>query len=643
MPAGAPRDDTDGMQDLNRLADELTAIGQRLVAVSAQLRAGQPAYPAAPPQYPAAPSGYPAGPPLYQQAPPPPWVAPQPYVQAPMPPGRPVTPPPASWPPPPRPGLLDREGASGRLLAWVGGTVTLLGVVLLMVLAVQRGWLGPVPRVITGAVLGLVMIGLAVRVHRLTGGRTGALALMATGTAALYLDVIAATTLYDLLALPAGLVVGLAVAAGGLVFADRWREEVLAVTAVAGAALFALALTGLTAPELVAFVLVLQVAATPVQLRRGWAGLALTGALPPVLAGFLCGIIAAIEGHSATTVMAAVAVAIVGGAVAVLGTVVGERLPRGVSAAMLALAPGPALLVATLLGRWPATLLAAAVAAVAAAMWAVRRLDRDLRAVAGAIGAVAAFEATVLAFDGFGLTIALLAEAIVLAVAAWRLGRDGVLVAAGCFLLTGGLYALAGDLPPESLLLHGPLVDGGRPGLTSALGVSVLLMLAAAGWALAAHRRERLGSAEWPLWVIIIGVVLYGEVGAILSTSQLIVATDGGFVAGHAAVTVSWTVAALVLLVRGIRSKPLRATGFGLVGAALFKLVAFDLASLDGVARVVTFLGAGLVLLAAGTLYARVVAAAEGTEDGSERGTEDGSKDGTQTGNGAPAGGGSGA
>jgi uncharacterized membrane protein len=45
-----------------------------------------------------------------------------------------------------------------------------------------------------------------------------------------------------------------------------------------------------------------------------------------------------------------------------------------------------------------------------------------------------------------------------------------------------------------------------------------------------------------------------------------------------------------------------------LVVAALAKLVLFDLSSLDGMARVMAFLFAGLVLLAAGTRYARLVA-----------------------------------
>ena len=51
-----------------------------------------------------------------------------------------------------------------------------------------------------------------------------------------------------------------------------------------------------------------------------------------------------------------------------------------------------------------------------------------------------------------------------------------------------------------------------------------------------------------------------------------------------------------------------------LVGAAVVKLVTFDLAALDGVARVLAFLGAGLVLLTAGTRYAKLVASAKNTD-----------------------------
>src|SRR5919197_1162361 len=53
--------------------------------------------------------------------------------------------------------LLDLLGA--RALAWAGGVVTLLGIVLLFVLAVNRGWIGPVARVGIGAVVSAIVFG----------------------------------------------------------------------------------------------------------------------------------------------------------------------------------------------------------------------------------------------------------------------------------------------------------------------------------------------------------------------------------------------------------------------------------------------------------------------------------------------------
>lgn len=47
------------------------------------------------------------------------------------------------------------------------------------------------------------------------------------------------------------------------------------------------------------------------------------------------------------------------------------------------------------------------------------------------------------------------------------------------------------------------------------------------------------------------------------------------FLTGHVVVTVSWTVAALVLMVRGLTSVPVRTAGMSLVGAAVAKLVLF--------------------------------------------------------------------
>ncbi|MGH3913009.1 MAG: DUF2339 domain-containing protein, partial [Pseudonocardiaceae bacterium] len=213
---------------LSRLADELTAMGERLAGIGYELRRmdatarAAPDVPAAPPAAPATPA-------------PPPAAA--------------LSPP--SIPVPRKPGLLEREGAGSRLLAWVGGAVTLLGVLLLLVLAVQRGWLGPLPRVLGGAALAVALIGVGFTVHRRPGGRIGGVVLAATGFAALYLDTVAATVLYGYLPSGAGLAMGLLVAVVGLALADRWQAEPLAIAVVAGAAVLAPALTGLDPVPLV--------------------------------------------------------------------------------------------------------------------------------------------------------------------------------------------------------------------------------------------------------------------------------------------------------------------------------------------------------------------------------------------------------
>lgn len=220
------------------------AAQQAAAGQTDQTPVGQPAaagHPSAPPQdaatqpgvaqqaaasYPTAPLqppvGYPG--PGYQppaiQAPQPDWMRPpitaashtgqlpqepfqrtQQFGQAPPPPGTPQFGQQVRWdrlpPEPPKPLLwerLSRDGAGSRLLAWAGGVVTLAGVVLLLVLAIQRGWLGPLPRVLLGAGLGLALAGIGMRLHVNPTSRIGAYAVGSTGVAVLFLDVVAATS-----------------------------------------------------------------------------------------------------------------------------------------------------------------------------------------------------------------------------------------------------------------------------------------------------------------------------------------------------------------------------------------------------------------------------------------------------------------
>ncbi|MCP3803058.1 DUF2339 domain-containing protein [Allokutzneria sp. A3M-2-11 16] len=501
---------------------------------------------------------------------------------------------------------LGKEGAGSRVLAWVGGAVTLLGIVLLLVLAIQRGWLGPLPRVLVGAAFGAGLVGAGLWLHRDPVGRTGAFALAATGIATLYLDVIAATTLYEYLPPLGGLAVGLLVAVGGLLLASRWESSLLAVAVVAGCAVCAPLITKGFTPDLVTFLLVLQVATAPVQLRRDWSAVAVAAGVPPLIASVLSTLNAPMSGTSANTIAAVAA----GATGIVLALVVLRRRQADPAALTLLVASAaPALIAALVLPKPDAVLVSGGAAVVLLGVWAAGRLLPGRAGdLAGLAGLVAAMQATVTQFDGTARAAVLLGEAVLLLlVALWSRNRFALVGAVG-FTVLGGVIAVARDLPPSLLVLVGARTSGQ---LAGACAVAVLIVAVALllPWVALRLGELRAPSEVLAPWVLAGVTALYGAAGAVLCATLLIMPGRSGFLVGHVAVTVSWTVIALVLLVRGINVAVLRVSGLVLVGAAVVKLVMFDLSALDGMARVAAFLGAGLVLLVAGTRYARLVGA----------------------------------
>jgi uncharacterized membrane protein len=541
----------------------------------------------------------------------PPFTGPYPEARQPFPPA------PLSPPAPRRPARAWLASLSGaRLLAWTGAGVTLLGVVLFLALAAARGWFAPPVRVGAGAVLGLALVGLGVHLHRRPSSRTGALAVTGTGIATLYLVVAAATALYGYLPVPAGLLLALLVAAGGLALADRWRAVLLGCGAVVGAALLAPVVMQELGPLLVGLALVLQVAATVVALRRRWPVLAGIAAGWPVLYGTLVAGIAE-RADQWGTAAAAVAVLLVGIAAAAW-TVRPEPLPRGLRIGLVVTAPLPALTFAAAVGDVPGALLAFLAAVLLFAVAALPGRDHVLRVVALVAGAVALFEATTVAFDGNVETAVLLGQGVVLLVVAAALRSRPALVVGGVVGVTGVLAAMAEQVPFEALVSYpsAPFVLGitvQRSALVAAVVMSVLVLAAAVAALVGSARVGVLGADARAarLWAPVGLVGLYGAAGLVIALALLVSPSRAGFVAGHAAVTVSWVVVALVLLARGVRRPALRVAGLVLVGAAVAKLFLFDLVALDGLARVAAFLGAGLLLLGAGTRYARLVAEAE--------------------------------
>ncbi|GAB3456433.1 DUF2339 domain-containing protein [Actinophytocola sediminis] len=574
-----------------QLADALVDVGHRIDEISAELRVLRPAV-TPPPPVPIGRSAPVAG------------ATHQPTIA--MPPAAAADPPPMVYPPyrppePPKPPRWQREeGFRARVLALAGGAVTLAGVVLLLVLAVQRGYLGPLPRVLLGAGFGLVLLGIGLRLRRNPAGHTGAMACAATGITVLYLDIVAATTLFEFLPAAAGLAVGLAVAALGVLLADRWHSETLAVFVVLCCAVSAPVLTGGFVPLLLGFLLMLQLGATPVHLGRQWRWLSMATAVPAILGSMVAivlGVVGTTNADSTTVAYLGLVTSVAQIGVATAGAA--RRPEDGTLIGLVLLAPVPAMLSALLLPQLAAIVLPGTVGALLILVWALglRRLTTGFTLAAGGAGSVAVLQATLTALDGSVVAIVLLAQALLLTLVAHSTRYPAALAGAGLFAATG-LGATLVFAAPLQLLMTAPRQP--VPAHVAATAGLTGLLLAATAVAMCVVARRGMAAA---------GVIaLYGAAATVLSSVLLISPDRTGFLLGHVLVTVSWTVGALVLLVRGIDSAFVRTAGMSLVGAALVKLVVFDMSSLDGMARVAVFLVAGLVLLAAGTRYAKLLA-----------------------------------
>ena len=504
--------------------------------------------------------------------------------------------------PPRRKPEADWDRLGSRLLAWVGGAITILGVVLLLVLASQRGWLGPIPRLLSGLGFAAVLLGLGWRVHRTPSGLVGGFALTATGIAAVYLDVVAATALYAYLPVAAGLLAGLVVAVAGLLLSDRWDAPALAVFVVLAAAACAPIITAGVTPLLVAFLLVLAGAATPVQLRRSWRRLAVAAYLPVLVASLVLDQLTPSPPVTATVAIAAVTM------LGLLGLALATaRADEPLAVGLLVAAPIPIMAATPLLTRPWAVGALAAVSVLLFAIWVAGRFGSRFTGVAGAAGTVTLFQAIATAtIDNTAIfTGTVLGEAILLAAAAYRVRGRGTLAFAALYAAVGLAAALAGPLPLP-LLINAPL---GNPGTALLRTGAIIAALLTATALVVAAAVTRLGAGRPAVWLPLGALGLYGFSGAVLCLSMLVAPDQQGFLTGHVLVTVGWTACALPLLVRGIDALPARMAGLALVAAALVKLFLFDLATLDGITRVAAFLGSGLVLLAAGVRYARAVAA----------------------------------
>ena len=552
-------------------------------------------------------------------------LADQPPAAQPAPPPAPVPPPPPAWPqyapprpmpmPAPRPAREQHgrsEGWIGKALAVAGVAVTLIGVVLLVVLAAQAGILRPEMRVGAGAVLAGALVGVGCWINGRAGGRVGGIALAATGVAAAYIDVIAVTTIYEWVAAPVGLALAAVIGGAGLALARQWDSEHLGLLVLVPLLFLAPVVTDGITLTLVAFMLALSAASLPVQLGRDWTWLhaARTAAVTVPLLIALAG--SAFDSRHDLLLAGACGIAAL---LALASALI--VLPGTVNRAALALlaAAGvlPVLCVSATADRVVAALM---IAALAAALLAIVLGSRWLPAVSGvvaqiwsALSAISALIAVTVAFDGEVAAPVLLAMATVVAVAG---RRDDVArwAAVGFAVIGGGLYLA---YAPPSALVEATVRS--TPEALTVMVASILLTAAAASIAWSwTGRPASDAEAVRLLWAASAALALYAATTLLVTAGVLVGGPDGGFFAGHTAATICWIATAAALLgyaarrPKDQRSLPIGG-GMALVAAAVAKLFLFDLGTLDGIFRVAVFIVVGLILLGMGAGYARLLAA----------------------------------
>ncbi|MEU7630237.1 DUF2339 domain-containing protein [Nocardia sp. NPDC049220] len=522
----------------------------------------------------------------------------------------------------PRTPWWQRDGVISRILAVAGMAVTLIGVVMLLVLAAQAGFFGPVPRVVAGAVFSAGLIAAGVRVVGRTGGRVGGIAVVATGVAGAYLDVIAVTVNYHWLHPVLGFAVALGVAAGGVGLAMRWRSQPLAVLVVLGAAVLSPVLT--TRPVLLAFLIVLQLVCVPVQVARNWPYLHAARTVPAALATlvFVAGaVLDTPAGERVWLVTAAAMVALVG----LAGTiVVVRRRPTDVAASLMtAVATVPMLIAPGMYHeRFDAVIIASTTATVLLMVAAIAimpklreyaRIPGHTAVVTAVAGSIAAVEACVGATRPATLPLALFLLALVFLGVAGQQRSRGAAGIGSAFVVLGGCTLL--NIAGPGILASRNRSEVNLGMATTLGGVLALAVLAVALWC--ARRLPGMVSGSAVQWI---AASIAGLYAVTVTAVSIGVATGApkGFVIGHSAATVLWMIAATVVLLFGLRklaavptvAKLALGSGLLVAGAAVVKLFLFDLATLDGLLRGAAFIAVGVLLLLVGTRYARAFAEA---------------------------------
>jgi uncharacterized membrane protein len=185
----------------------------------------------------------------------------------------------ASWPTPALPDLSMGDLLGGRVLAWLGGIATLIGIVLFLALAVSRGWIGEEARVGLAAAASCALMAAGAWLHARRGRTEAAKAMVGAATAGLFATLIVASQIYELI--PPALAIALSLLVGGIAtaLAIRWAGAAIGSLGLLGAQLSPVLVGASPSPETLAVVALANACTVWVLIRQRWAWLGLASLL----------------------------------------------------------------------------------------------------------------------------------------------------------------------------------------------------------------------------------------------------------------------------------------------------------------------------------------------------------------------------
>jgi len=532
----------------------------------------------------------------------------------------PVTAPPPSRPPP-RPPVGVRAATpvsfedvlGGRVLAWVGGIAVVLGVVFFLVMAASRGWIDEPTRVFLALIGSTALLVGSLFLHERKGRTQAALAAASTAIAALYVTLLAATQLYDLIADVVGLGFAALVGATATVIAVRWSEPVVAGIGIVGALVAPVLVDADPGGDTLAFMALALVAAVGVLLWQRWSWLAATAFLVSVPQLLLW----LEDTYRDRTGLSLVVLALFW--LLYVAAAIGYELRVPVSTLRLSSASLLLANAALLAGAgWlllddtdhgtAATSWVVAVAAVhvLGGLPAYRgRLSSEIAALLVAVGTALAAVGLALALEGPALVAGWAAEAIILAWASRRIDDPrGYLASAVFFGLAAG-HVITVEAPLEGLR------TASDDFATAAAGVAIVGVAAVV---LARLTRDiDLEQALDTDLVLSRLFVAVAAVAAVYLPSLAIVAAFGRdevepSQTPQVLLSAFWAVTGLVVLTAGLLRdvRALRLGALVLLGLAVAKVFVYDLAELESIYRALSFIALGLLLLGAAFAYQRI-------------------------------------